>query len=51
MNQSERETIASLRHQGYAVIIWTPEELDGVDPGHVEDRAIEVGWEVIDDLK
>ena len=35
---------------GYAVICFTPEELRGADPGHVQDRLVELGWDVIDTL-
>ena len=44
-------TIEELRAEGYAVIVWTPEELDGASPRRVEDRSIELGWDVIDVLK
>lgn len=36
-----------LRDLGYVVIVWTPEELNGVDPSHVEDRSIEFGSDMI----
>jgi hypothetical protein len=39
-----------MRHAGYAVICFTPEELRGSNPDHVEDRLVELGWEVIDTL-
>ena len=29
-----------LRAAGYAVIIWTPDELNGVNPSDVEDMSI-----------
>jgi hypothetical protein len=45
------DTIALLRAKGYAVIIWTPEELAGASRNRVEDRLVELGWEVIADLK
>jgi hypothetical protein len=35
---------------GYAVVCFTPEELRGADPGHVQDRLVELGWDVIDTL-
>lgn len=43
--------MAALQRLGYAVIIWTPEELGDAPPRKVEDRSIEFGWEIIDDLK
>lgn len=42
--------LAELRHAGYAVITWTPEELRDANPRRVEDRSIELGWEIINDL-
>jgi hypothetical protein len=45
------DTIALLRAKGYAVIVWTPEELAGASRNRVEDRLVELGWEVIADLK
>lgn len=51
MNAEQRQAVADLRHQGYAVIIWTPEELKGANPRRVEDRSVELGWDVIECLK
>lgn len=33
---------------GYAIVIWTPEELGETDPGRVEDIMIERGSEYIE---
>jgi|DEB3_MinimDraft_2_1074329.scaffolds.fasta_scaffold39906_2 hypothetical protein len=51
MTKEQIETIAQLRHDGYAVIIWTPEELDSAPPHKVEDRSIELGWDIIECLR
>ena len=51
MTSEEQAVIAELRSRGFAVIIWTPEELAGVSRKHVEDRSVELGWRVIEDLK
>jgi hypothetical protein len=51
MTPEEREVIAELRSRGFAVIIWAPEELAGASQKHVEERSIELGWQVIEDLK
>lgn len=40
-----------LRKQGFAVVVFTKEELDGADPIRVADRLVELGWEVIEDWK
>jgi hypothetical protein len=51
MTTEQHAVISKLRNSGYAVIIWTPEELLDVDPGQVEDRSIELGHQIIEDLK
>lgn len=51
MTPEEIAAIQALRNRGFAVIVWTPEELAGASPNHVEDRSIELGWQVIEDLK
>ena len=44
-------TVRELREEGYAVIIWTPEELGDCPINVLEDLSIERGWEVIEQLK
>ena len=44
------EIVSDLRDKGYCVVIFTPEELRDANPSHVEDRLIELGWEVIECL-
>jgi hypothetical protein len=39
-----------MQRLGYAVVIFTPEELRGANPEHVQDRLVELGWDVIDTL-
>lgn len=39
-----------LENMGCTVVVFTPEELRGANPYHVQDRLIELGWEVIDDI-
>lgn len=41
------KTIEQLREDGYAVVIFTPEELSGADPERVEDCLVEAGWDII----
>ena len=41
------EHLRQLRKMGYAVVAFTPEELRGADPDQVEDRMVELGWDVI----
>lgn len=39
-----------LREHGYAVVIFSPSETDGVDADDLEDRLVELGNEVIETL-
>ena len=48
MTEQELEVIRKLRSEGYAIVIFTPEELEGADKGAVEDRMIESGWHAIE---
>ena len=50
MTPEEIATIKSLRDQGYAVVLFNPEELVGAPARKVEDRMCERGWETIDYL-
>ena len=48
MEKSMHEcTIEELREAGYAVVIFTPEELDGADPDKVEDNLVSTGFDII----
>lgn len=42
--------ITQLRAEGYAVIIMSPDDLNGADPKAVESRGVEVVNEIIADL-
>jgi hypothetical protein len=37
-----------LREQGFAVAAFTPTELRGADPDHIEDAMVQMGWDAID---
>ncbi len=50
LTKTELNMLRELRNRGYAVIIWTPDELKGVNPIRVEDRYIELGHQIIEDL-
>ena len=39
--------IRALKEHGYAVAIFTPEQLQGVDPQYVENQLVGAGWETI----
>lgn len=51
MTPEQQEVIHSLRDDGYAVCIWTPEELGDVPNNKAEDRIVELGNEAIDVLQ
>ena len=44
------ELTRQLEEMGCAVVIFTEEELRGARPDLVQDRLIELGWDVIDVL-
>ena len=45
------DAITMLRTAGMAVVCFDPDELEGADPGDVEDRLVSMGWDVIEALK
>lgn len=44
---SPEDSVKALRNQGYAVVFITPEDLEGTDPDHVENRLYEHSVDVI----
>ena len=51
LKQHEVEFLRELRVRGYAVVVFTPNELEGASQDQVEERMIERGWDAIEDLK
>jgi len=47
MNKAETTTLRGLTDQGYAVIVWTPEELGDTSAEWAEERSIEYGWDYL----
>ena len=47
ITKQECAAIRKLQAKGYAVIIWNPDELKGIDPIEMEDQSISKGWEYI----
>ena len=47
MTPEQEQAINALRDAGYAVIIWTPEEMGDTDPEWVEDCSISYGNEYL----
>lgn len=50
MTSEQLNVLKELVAEGHAVVVITPEELNGADPDLVEDRLIELSWDVIDTL-
>lgn len=48
LTTEQRIMLAELRFAGYAICMFTPEELNGINPAALEDRLIPFGWECID---
>jgi hypothetical protein len=51
LNEKQLEVIRELKNEGYAVAIFTPAELEDVEPMDVEDAMISKGWDTIDSLR
>ena len=51
MDRDLKDAISMLRGEGYAVVIFTPDELDGAPPGIVESVMTVRGWDAISDLR
>jgi hypothetical protein len=47
MTASQLKAIRELRAEGWAVILWTPEELNGADPTDVEDMSISYAFDYL----
>jgi len=50
VTNEQKNVIETLQDEGYAIIVWTPDELGDAPPFRVEDRSIELGWEIIAQL-
>jgi hypothetical protein len=51
LNAVTQNAISALRHAGYAVVVFYPEELGDANPRRLEDRLCELGAECISDLQ
>jgi hypothetical protein len=47
MTASQLAAIRELRAEGWAVILWTPEELNGAHPSDIEDQSISFASEYL----
>ena len=50
-SQLEWDALRALRSRGFAVIVFCPGELQGVEPRYVEEAIVTDAWAVIDALK
>jgi len=48
LNKKQTAVLRELTDEGYAVILWNPEELGDVSPVKLEERSIEFGWQYIE---
>lgn len=51
MTETQIQTLRELRHEGYAVCVFSPEELCDANPKYVEDIMCERGWVAIESLQ
>jgi hypothetical protein len=51
LTEEELTTLRAIRDKGFAVVIFTPEELQNVPPSKLEDDLIALGWDTIDTLR
>lgn len=45
-----QDAMAKMQSFGYAIVVFSPEELEGADPSRVEDHLVEKGWDIISSL-
>lgn len=50
LTDEEVDVIRNLRRRGHVVVTFNPHELRDADAGLVEDRLVELGWDIIDSL-
>lgn len=46
----QKNIITELREQGFAVVLFNPSELKGVDPDLIENELVHLGNDMIHDL-
>ena len=47
---SDGSTVGALRSLGYAVVVISPEDLEGCEPSPLEDSLISYAWDAIEDI-
>jgi hypothetical protein len=51
MKDEWKKVLREMRHEGYAVIVWTPEKLGDVDPEGLEEASISFGIDYLIDYE
>lgn len=51
MTESKIKALRELRHEGYALCVFSPEELADAGPKYVEEIMCERGWIAIESLQ
>jgi len=51
ITQEDWAVVKKFRDNGYAIVIFNKDELLGALRENVEDRLVELGWDVIDTLR
>jgi hypothetical protein len=45
------QTVKKLRDSGYSVVIFSPEELKGINLYYFEEELVDRGWEIVDSMR
>lgn len=48
LDPAVRAVLSGLRDSGHAVVVFTPDELNGARPNKTEDHMVSKGWEFIE---
>lgn len=51
MKEEWKNVLREMRDEGYAVIVWTPDEMGDVDPGGLEEASISFGIDYLIDYE
>jgi hypothetical protein len=51
MKEEWKQALREMKAEGYAVIVWTPDEMGDIDPEWIEDASISYGNEYLIDYE
>ena len=51
LTHADMDALDSMRSRGFSVVVFTPEEVEGVSIKRLENLMVEQGWNIIDTLK